>query len=169
MAIRVVPLETVHEVNEFDCGNDDLNVFLRATAGQHQRKFISKSYVLIDDEAPTTVMGFYTLAVRRMVSKDDLPPEMAKRLPREVPGFSLARLAVQDAIKGQGHGEYLLAHALDRAARVAGEIGGYALFVDAKDQAAAAFYKKYGFISFPDDPLILCMPFANMPQNRDKG
>ena len=46
----------------------------------------------------------------------------------------------------------------------ANEIGGYALFVDAKDAAAAAFYKKYGFTAFPDDPLILCMPFADMPR-----
>jgi ribosomal protein S18 acetylase RimI-like enzyme len=67
-------------------------------------------------------------------------------------------------MKGRGHGEYLLFHALDRAARVANEIGGYAVFVDAKDEAAAAFYKKYGFAAFPDDPLILCMPFANLPR-----
>lgn len=164
MAIRVVPLETFHEVKKFNCGNTDLNVFLQATAGQHQRKFISKTYVLIDDDAPKIVMGFYTLAVRKMVSKDDLPPAMAKRLPREVPGFSLARLAVQEELKGQGHGEYLLAHALSRAARVADEIGGYAAFVDAKNEEAAAFYKKYGFTPFPDNSLILCKAFSDLPR-----
>lgn len=164
MATRVVPLETVHEVSSFDCGSHDLNIFLQSTAGQHQRKFISKTYVLVDDESPMEVMGFYTLAVRRMVAKEDLPLEMAKKLPREVPGFSLARLAVRQGLKGHGHGEYLLFHALDRAARVPREIGGYAVFVDAKDEAAAAFYTKYGFVRFPDQPLILCMPFANMPR-----
>ncbi|MEN9866418.1 MAG: hypothetical protein RL748_2008 [Pseudomonadota bacterium] len=163
MATRVVPLEMGHEVKAFDCGNNDLNIFLQTTAGQHQRKFISKTYVLVDDEVPTQVMGFYTLAVRRMVAKD-LPPIIAKKLPREVPGFSLARLAVRDDLKGQGHGEYLLYHALDRAARVANEIGGYALFVDAKDETAAAFYRRYGFTAFPDSPLVLCLPFANMPK-----
>jgi ribosomal protein S18 acetylase RimI-like enzyme len=164
MAIRIVPLETVHGVSDFDCGNTELNVFLQVTAGQHQRKFISRTYVLIDDDAPTEVMGFYTLAVRRMVAKDALPPEMAKRLPREVPGFSLARLAVRNDMKGRGHGEYLLFHALNRAAHVAGEIGGYAAFVDAKNETAAAFYRKYGFTPFPDNPLILCMPFAQVPR-----
>jgi GNAT superfamily N-acetyltransferase len=99
-----------------------------------------------------------------MVAKDDLPPAMAKKLPREVPGFSLARLAVRHDLKGQGHGEYLLVHAIDRAARVANEIGGYAIFVDAKDENAAAFYKRYGFSAFPDNPLILCLPFANLPK-----
>ncbi|WP_215404768.1 GNAT family N-acetyltransferase [Janthinobacterium sp. JC611] len=164
MAIRIVPLETVHEVSDFDCGNPELNVFLQVTAGQHQRKSISRTYVLVDDGAPMDVMGFYTLAVRRMVAKDTLPPEIAKRMPREVPGFSLARLAVRNDMKGRGHGEYLLCHALDRAARVAGEIGGYALFVDAKNDTATAFYRKYGFTPFPDNPLILCMPFAQVPR-----
>lgn len=164
MAIRVAPLDTVHELKEFNCGNEDLNVFLKTTAGQHQRKFISKTYVLVDDEAPSEVMGFYTLAVRKMIPKEDLPPEMAKKLPREVPGFSLARLAVHNDLKGQGHGEYLLVHALDRAARVADEIGGYAIFVDAKDKDGADFYKKYGFTPFPDNPLILCLPFKNIPR-----
>ena len=93
MAIRIVSLETIHGVSDFDCGNTELNVFLPVTARQHQQKFISRTYVLINDDAATEVMGFYTLAVRRMVSKDALPPDMAKRLPREVPGFSLARLA----------------------------------------------------------------------------
>jgi GNAT superfamily N-acetyltransferase len=163
MATRVTPLETMHEVEKFNCGNIELNGFLQHTAGQHQRKSISKTYVLVDDRAPTEVMGFYTLAVRKMVPKEELPPEMAKKLPREVPGFTLARLAIQDGLKGQKHGEYLLMHALDRAARVAGEIGGYAIFVDAKDSSAAAFYQRYGFTPFPDDPLILCLPVKDIP------
>lgn len=165
MAIRVTPLESRHEVNAFDCGNDDLNEFLRATAGQHQRKFISKTYVLADDDAPNEVMGFYTLAVRKMVPKEVLPAEMARKLPREVPGFSLARLAVRSDLKGLHHGEYLLVHAMDRAARVATEIGGYALFVDAKDGASANFYRKYGFIPLPDNPLVLCFPFKHVPKH----
>jgi predicted N-acetyltransferase YhbS len=89
---------------------------------------------------------------------------MAKKLPREIPGFSLARLAVREDLKGQHLGEYLLFHALDRAARVAGEIGGYAAFVDAKNADGAAFYKKYGITSFPDNPLILCLPVKDIPK-----
>lgn len=164
MATRVVPLETSHQVKKFDCENADLNFFLQATAGQHQRKFLSKTYVLIDDDAPTEVLGFYTLAVRRMISKLELPPAMAKRLPRDMPGLSLARLAIDRKVKGQGLGEYLLFDGMNRARRVATEIGGFAIFVDAKDETAAAFYRRYGFTPFPDDPLILLMPFAAMPR-----
>lgn len=166
MAIRVTPLSPVHDVGGFDCGNDDLNAFLRTTAGQHQRKLISKTYILTSDEAPDEVMGFYTVALRKMVPKEALPPEMARKLPREVPGFSLARLAVRKDLKGRHYGEYLLIHALERAARVAQEVGGHALFVDAKDESGANFYRKYGFVPFPDDPLVLCMPF--LPKGKIK-
>lgn len=164
MATRILPLANTHDVSAFDCGTSALNHFLQATAGQHQRKFISKTYVLIDDAAPTQVLGFYTLALRRMLMKEALPAALAKRLPREVPGFSLARLAVARTAQGQGHGEYLLAHAMQRAARVAEQIGGYALFVDANDAAVAEFYRRYGFAALPDAPLTLCLPFAQMPE-----
>lgn len=163
MATKVIPLEAIHDVKHFDCGNNELNMFLQTTAAQHQRKSISKTYVLIDDDAPTRVIGFYTLALRKMVPRENLPFEVAKKMPREVPGFSLARLAVDSHFKAQHHGEYLLTHALNRAALVAREIGGYAIFVDAKDVGVANFYKKYGFTPFPDDPLILCLPFKDIP------
>lgn len=164
MATRIVQLEPeVYEIKEFDCGNQALNEFLLNTAGQHQRKLISKTYVLIDDENPTTVMGFYTVALRRMIPKEVLPPQVARRLPREVPGFTLARLAIGTNYQKQGHGEYLLVHAINRVARIADEVGGIAMFVDAKSEDGAVFYKKYGFVPFPDNPLILCLPFADLP------
>lgn len=165
MAIRVTQLESeAHDIKGFDCGNGELNDFLRNTAGQHQRKLISKTYVLADGDAPGEIIGFYTLALRGMVAKGELPAELAKRLPRAVPAFTLARLAIGSRFKQQGHGEYLLYHAIDRTDRVAAEVGGYAILVDATSDTGALFYKKYGVIPFPDDPLIQFLPFASLPK-----
>jgi len=36
------------------------------------------------------------------------------------------------------------------------------LFVDAKDAKAAAFYRKYGFRSLPDQPLQLVLVLAGI-------
>ncbi len=163
MAIRVTPLETAHEVKEFDCGTKELNDFLRTTASQHQRKSISKTYVLIEDESPTVIMGFYTVAIRKMVCKESLPVEMKKRMPSDIPGFTLARLAVSIHHQGKSYGEYLLAHAMGRVAKAAAQVGGYALFVDAKNSSAASFYEKYGFTRFPDDPLTMCIKITDIP------
>lgn len=164
MATLVTALNSTHDVKNFDCGNKDLNTYLQAIAGQHQRKFISKTYVLVDADKPASVLAFYTLAIRKMITTEVLPASLKKRLPAEIPGFSLARLAVDVNEKKKGLGEYLLLHAMNRAARVAAEIGGFALFVDAKDDQAAAFYRKYGYVSLPDNPHILCMPFSAMPK-----
>lgn len=98
-----------------------------------------------------------------MTSKDEMPVSMVKRLPSNVPGYTLARLAISKAHQGQGFGEKLLVEAMAKAKAAAKEVGGFALFVDAKDEDAAAFYKKYGFTPFPSNPLILVIPIASIP------
>lgn len=72
----------------------------------------------------------------------------------------MGRLAVDLAFRGQGLGGALLAGALDRAARA--EIVAYALIVDAKDDAAAAFYLHHGFLELPDAPRTQFLPLASI-------
>jgi len=76
----------------------------------------------------------------------------------------MGRLAVDQAFKGQGLGGALLADALDRAVR--SEIAAYALIVDAKDEAAAAFYRHHGFIALPDSPFTLFLPLVTVEASR---
>ncbi|MGA7982320.1 MAG: GNAT family N-acetyltransferase [Chromatiaceae bacterium] len=54
----------------------------------------------------------------------------------------------------------LLADALDRAARA--EIAAYALVIEAKDDPAAAFYRRHGFTALPDSPMTLFLPLATV-------
>lgn len=56
----------------------------------------------------------------------------------------------------------MLANALMRSAR--SEIAAFALVVDAKDEAAAAFYRHHGFTALPDSPLKLFSPLATVPR-----
>ena len=76
----------------------------------------------------------------------------------------MGRLAFDQAFKEQGLGGALLADALDRATR--SEIAAYALMVDAKDEAAAAFYRHHGFIALPGLPLTLFLPLATVTASR---
>jgi predicted N-acetyltransferase YhbS len=99
-----------------------------------------------------------------MVPISLLPPEMARRLPREVPAYTLARLAVAIDRQGQGAGADLLMNAMDRVREAAEAVGGYALFVDAKDKAGAGFYAKYGFVPCPSNPLMLVMMISELPR-----
>ena len=97
------------------------------------------------------------------VLTEELPEDLAKKLPRKVPGIRLGRLAVDRSVQGQGLGEHLLMDAIDRSRRVLKHIGIHALFVDAKDERAAAFYRKYGFRPLPEDSLKLVLPLTGLP------
>ena len=61
--------------------------------------------------------------------------------------------AVDERYRGKGHGRFLLADALFRAAR--SEIASFAVIVDAKDEGARRFYERESFLRFPDQPLRL--------------
>lgn len=94
---------------------------------------------------------------------EELPGDLAKKLPRRIPGIRLGRLAVDRSVQGQGLGELLLMDAIGRSRRVLEHVGVHALFVDAKDERAAAFYRKYGFRPLPGNPLRLVLPLAGLP------
>jgi GNAT superfamily N-acetyltransferase len=166
MAPKVKALEKVHDVKSFDCDVPDLNSWVQKTAMQHQKNGMSKTFVNVDEGDEKKILGFVTMAIRTLTPAADLPPEMRRKLPREVPGFTLARLAVAKEAQGRGIGEYLLFEAMERAYRASRSVGGFALFVDAKD-GAASFYAKFGFQPMPDDPNTLVLPIASMPEFPD--
>ena len=138
-----------------------MNDWLQKTAAQHQQKDLSRTYVAILPDDPDTIVGYYALAATS-VETDGMPGK--QRLPRKVSAVLLARLAVDKDHRGQGLGEYLLAHALDIVLDTAERIGVQCVIVDALNNDAAAFYRKYGFESFTEAPLRLVLPLATIRQ-----
>ena len=82
MALLVIPLNKTHAVAAFDCGEPVLNQWLQTIAMQHQKNGASRTFALIDDAAPTVVLGFFTMAIRNFISSNELPVDLRKRLPR---------------------------------------------------------------------------------------
>lgn len=160
--LSIQPLTGRHDRNAFESASEPLDAWLRHTARQHQRRGISKTFVAVSDEEPARILGFYALTACEILS-EELPEDLAKKLPRKTLGIRLGRLAVDRTVQGQGLGEHLLMDAIDRARFVFEHIGVHALFVDAKDERAAAFYSKYGFRPLPNDPLRLVLPLIGLP------
>ena len=98
-----------------------------------------------------------------MTPREAIPVAMMKKLPSNVPGFTLARLAVAQRHQRRGFGAWLLVAAMTRVKAVAAEVGGFALFVDAKEAQGTQFYQQYGFTPLPDDPLTMLLPIADIP------
>lgn len=163
MALSILSLDQSHDVKSFNCGNPALNTWLQNTSRQHQKKNISRTFVLVQDESPATILGYYTLAIRGLTTTEALPQDMKKSLPLNVPTMTLARLAVSIEEQRKGHGERLLLDALAQVKTASRVIGGSFLFVDAKDTELAGFYARYGFVNLPSDPLILVMPIEKIP------
>jgi len=154
-------LDKFHNREQFDCGSEALNKFLRQTARQHIQKGISRTFVLIDSDRPQEIIGFFTLTLCE-IRIEKLPPQLAKKYPSRVPGVKLARLAVAKNWQRQGIGEILMVEAMQRALLVAQNAGGIGLFVDAKDEAASAYYSRYGFVSLEDSPQEMFLPLSTI-------
>jgi GNAT superfamily N-acetyltransferase len=152
-----------HERDRFDCGSEPLNKFIKQTARQHIQKGISRTFVLIDIEEPTVIIGFFTLTLCE-VCVEKLPSRFSKKYPSQVPGVKLARLAVDKVYQRQGIGEVLMIEAMLRAKLVAENAGGIGLFVDAKDEFARDYYKRYGFVDLEETPLELFLPLSTILQ-----
>ncbi len=70
----------------------------------------------------------------------------------------IARLARDGPVRGQGVGELLFAGAIRRILGAGRSIAVFAIVVDAKNDHAVAFYKRYGFRPFPSRPRRLFHP-----------
>ncbi len=145
-AFRLEVLGASHARDGFACGVEALDAYFVRQAMQDVRRRASACYVAVG-AGTGKVAGFYTLAAGG-VPLTDLPDVLTKRLPRypSVPVARVGRLAVDKAFHGQKLGGALLADAAIRAMR--SEVAVFALVVDAKDDAAEAFYRHHGFERF---------------------
>ena len=160
---QLAPLDAAHDRTTFNSGSKPLDRYLQEQVTQDVRRRVAACFVALADGQ--RIVGYYTLASASLLLAD-LPASTGKKLPRypTVPAVRMGRLAVDQTLKGQGLGGALLADALDRTAR--SEIAAYALMVDAKDEAAAAFYRHHGFIALSDLPLTLFLPLATVLPSR---
>jgi len=158
----LVPLGEQHDREGFDCGVEALNRYLSQIARQHEARSVARTYVLTDDGK--SVAGFFTLTFCQ-IDGGTLPKALAKKLPKQIPAMRLGRLAVSKSRQKQGIGHMLISSALvmvERAERIAGGIG---LFVDAKDDDAAAYYAQFGFHPLENAPLTLFLPIQTIRQH----
>lgn len=159
---RIEPLAKHHDRQSFKCGSEALDRYLQQQARQDADKHVAAPFVLVDPPA-VTVLGYYTLSAS-MLSVDEIAPELAKKLPRypQLPVTLIGRLAVDSQLKGQGRGEFLLMDALHRSLAHAAEIAAMAVVVDAKDEAAEAFYRHFDFAPLQTNPRRLYLPMKTV-------
>ncbi|MGI9486115.1 MAG: GNAT family N-acetyltransferase [Geminicoccaceae bacterium] len=145
------PLAQDHHLDDFSCGQDVLDAWLKTRARRNEREGASRTYVVCEGRI---VAGYYALAFGGLVAAE-APGKVRRNMPDPIPVMVLGRLAIDQTRQGQGLGSALLRDAVLRTQQAA-EIGGIrALLVHAIDDAAARFYEHHGFMPSPIDPATL--------------
>lgn len=152
--IRFGKLHRTHNVDAFDCGVPELNIFLSRHALQSQQSGAAQTYLALEDDL---VVGYYSLAASQ-IERANAAERLAKGLARHpVPVILLARLAVSIDVQGQGLGDDLIRDAVLRTIQASDIAGVRALVVHAKGDDARSFYEHYGFARSPTDSYHLFM------------
>ena len=155
MKIAIRRLDDQADRAGFDCGVARLNDWLKSQAGQAERKRLASVWISTTPEDRRTIVGYYSLAPWQLAF-EECPPGLRKKLPRYPIAVSLlARLAVARAAQGRGVGAELLVDALLRAHGASEAVPVQAVVVHAKDDGAASWYRRHGFLPFSDRPLHL--------------
>lgn len=163
MSYLAEPLGEHHDLAQFDCGNGELNEWVRLHArtatGQGTR-----TYVVIDDLQ--AVVGYFAIAPHT-IDREVLPRSQGRGAPRQIPAVLLAKLALDRRLQGQGLGSELLVAALTTIVRAAQRVGGKMVVVDAIDDTAARFCLHHEFIPIPDNPRRLVRKLSTIARALD--
>lgn len=143
----------------FDCGNNELNIYLQKYATVNDIGSISKTFVSINDKKAT---GFVTLCTASLEFKE--LPKNYNNLPKyPIPAIRIARLAVDKEHQGKGVGKSLLGYAFKKIILASLNVGIKFVVVDAKEEAMT-FYEHFGFVSLPQKKQTFILPIEQIVQ-----
>ncbi|HEY9701200.1 MAG TPA: GNAT family N-acetyltransferase [Allocoleopsis sp.] len=154
---RIIPFDNHYKKDDFNCGIDELNQYLKKYANQDIKRGLAQIFIICPEDLEE-IIGFYSLSASA-IKVASLPEKIAKKLPLyPVPVSLLGRLALSKNYQGKGIGKLLLIDAIKRVIKASQNIAIYALVVDAKNEGAKKFYSRYGFMEIIDDNHRLFLP-----------
>ena len=157
--LALVALRHDRDLSSFDCGNADMNQWLARHSWSSHKADLARTWLALDGD---TVAGYFALTTGS-VRPEDAPRRVARGMPRyPMPIILLARLAVDGRYQGRRLGARLLAEALRRAVAASDAAAVRVVVVDAIDDSAVAFHRRWGFIDSPDNPRRLYRKIADI-------
>lgn len=140
----------VHDVSGFDCGDSDLNDFLKNDAARYQLEHLSHTRLAFLNEE---LVGYITILADCIILKTSEKKRVLEQLLDfhqtiyTFPALKIGRIGVQQARKGQDIGTQLLKYAVGLVVRLNRELNIGCRFVtlDAYPKSIG-FYQKSGFV-----------------------
>ena len=147
--MELVKLTSSHDVSQFDCGDDDLNEFLRDNALNFTEKRIANTYVLEDNGRIATFFCLLNDKVSQQEAANNKWKKLKKGFPEgkqfsSYPAIKIGRFAVSSLYRGLNLGTILM----DKIKKMLNSNSYYSAFryltVDAYI-SAVEFYEKNKF------------------------
>jgi GNAT superfamily N-acetyltransferase len=109
----------------------------------------ARTFVVVDGDR---IVAYFSLTMASVL-RNDAPARLIRGLPNYPVGVVLlARLAVHRADQGHGLGALTLTEALRKAVAAGEQAAARLVVVDAIDDNAVKFYRRYGFVAAPEHP-----------------
>jgi predicted N-acetyltransferase YhbS len=152
------PLTAQHKLDDFDCGVQSLNEWLKRRALGNQANGATRCFVAAEKER---VIAYYALASGAIASSGALG-RFRRNMPDPIPVAVLARLAVDREFQEKHIGRSLLRDASLRIMQAAETLGIRGIVVHAISQEAKRFYIAHGFDESPLDPMTLMITLNDL-------
>jgi GNAT superfamily N-acetyltransferase len=146
-------LSPAHDLSQFQCGEAELDDWLRRRAPHNEESGASRTYVVCVERQ---VVGYYALSAGAAAHRD-APGHVRRNMPNPIPVIVIGRLAMDIKFQGRGIGSALLKDAVLRTVQAAEIAGIRAILVHAINESAKRFYEKLGFMPSPTNPMTLMM------------
>ncbi|MCL2156641.1 MAG: GNAT family N-acetyltransferase [Methanobrevibacter sp.] len=144
--LKIRLLEGNIDLNNFDCGNSDLNEFLKEDSLLQKRLMLNTTYLFF---LGNDIIGFVTISSDALSIKK-LGREYKKRFKdkniiyKDIPSIKLGRLAVDKEFQNSGVGDFLIRWLFYYSVNKADELGFRFINIDAYIPSYK-FYEKYHF------------------------
>ncbi|MEK6939539.1 MAG: GNAT family N-acetyltransferase [Nanoarchaeota archaeon] len=142
--IKVERLSRAYDVSTFDCGDADLNDFIKNDAFLYLEKKLATTILFFYEE---NVIGFVSLAsdsLKLNLEEKERYNIHQKKL-EDIPAIKLARLAVNKAFQKQGIGTNILKWIIGYALECSDKVAVRFIIVDAYNDKVN-FYQRFSFL-----------------------
>lgn len=124
------------DIESFQCGNDDVNDYLKSKASSQEKQRITKIFVIHKDKR---VIAYSAIFCSHLYFK---LPDQEKEF--RVPGICLGQIGVDIEYQGKGLGKILIHHTISLGYKIGNYSGCRIIYVDAYDNAIS-YYENLRF------------------------
>lgn len=144
--MTIVLLKSGISVDKFDCGDADLNEFIRKDAFEYGKKHLAQTYVALYNNEPIAFISICMDCIR--LSDEEKVDEFGQNKTHpDFPALKIARLGTAKSYQDKGVGKFLVRYIIGKAIELSDNVGCRFVTVDANpNERTIKFYADLQFI-----------------------